>query len=140
MFVWLERRLNHILDFLLRLAVFPSIVGIQNRSLFGCSVGESSVDTPGTFVIDNVGTNFTDLFGSTAEVGPVILDLEVLAQGDEDVRRNGERIFGRVGDRFDPRDVKGKGDGEVEGVVGGFVNDDKTMPKVTCYQRRDVLE
>ena len=103
-------------------------------------MGKGSVDTPRTFVIDNVGTNFTDLFGSTAEVEPVILDLEVLAQGDKDVRRDGERIFGRVGDRFDPRDVKGKGDGEVEGVVGGLVNDDKTVPKVTCYQRRDILE
>lgn len=73
--------------------------------MLGTSVGKSGVDNPGTLVVDDVGTDFSDLFGGAAEVEPVVLNLEVFAERDEDVGCKEEGVFGRVGDGFDAREV-----------------------------------
>lgn len=121
--------IKHLLDLLLGLAIFPSIVSIKNSPLFRCGMGEGSVDTPRTFVVDDVCADFADLFGGAAEVEPVVLDLEVFAERDKDGGGDGEGVFGRVGDGLDARDVKGKSDGEVERVVSSLVDDDETVSK-----------
>ena len=53
----------------------------------------------------------------------VVLDLEVLAEGEEDLERGLER-FGRG----DAAEVECERDGEVEGVVGRLVLDDERVP------------
>ena len=68
----------------------------------------------------DVGADFAQGGGVRVRVQVVVLDLEVLAQGDEDVAALGE--VGRGGEL---EEVQGEGDGEVEAVEGGFVGDDE---------------
>jgi len=90
--------------------------------LFGRSFCKRDIDQPTTFVVQDVGTDFTDLFGSSIAVEVIVLYLEVLSHGDENVEG-----FLECGRRSDARHVKCECDGEVEGVVGGFVYNDEVM-------------
>ena len=53
----------------------------------------------------------------------VVLDLEVLAEGEEDLERGLECLG-----RGDAAEVECERDGEVEGVVGRLVLDDERVP------------
>lgn len=80
------------------------------------------VDDPAALVVLDVGADFADDLGGAVGVEVVVLDLEVFAEGDEDV----VGLFEIVG-RGEGEVVEGEGDGEVEGVVGGFVDDDEAV-------------
>ena len=71
----------------LRLGVLATVVGIEDLALGGGRAGERSVDTPGAFVVQNVCADLADLFWRPGVVEVVILDLEVLAEGKEDIKR-----------------------------------------------------
>jgi hypothetical protein len=91
--------------------------------LFGRGFCESDVDQPTALVVEDIGTDLADLFGSSVAVEVVVLHLEVLSHGDEDVEGF---LEGRR--RSDTRHVKGESDGEVEGVVSGLVDNDEVVP------------
>lgn len=83
---------------------------------------QRNIDQPPTLVVQNIRPNFANQLGRAIAVQVVVLDLEVLAQGQEDV----ERRLVRGGVR-DAGLVHGEGDWEVEGVEGGFVDDDEVV-------------
>lgn len=95
------------------------------------------VDQPAALVVLDVGADLPDRFGTPVRVEVVVLRLEVLAQGDEDVARLAE-----VRRRGELEVVEGKRDGEVEGVIRRFVGDDEVellhaeVPQVDFVLRR----
>ncbi len=85
-------------------------------------MSKSDVDEPRALVVDDVGADFADLLVRAEAVEVVVLDLEVLAEGDEDLRRE---VEGRR--RRDAAYVHRERDGEVEGVIRGLVDDDELV-------------
>ena len=81
---------------------------------------ERGVDEPAALVILDVRPDFAEDGGVGEVVEVVVLHLEVLAHGDQDVFGLREVVGGG-----EAGEVEGEGDGEVEGVVGGFVDDDE---------------
>ncbi len=63
-----------------------TVVGVEDRALREGCAGKRSVDTPGALVVYDVGADLADLFWRSRIVEIVILDLEVLAEGKEDVK------------------------------------------------------
>jgi len=51
-------------------------------------VRECGVDAPRTLVVHDVSANLTDLFWRSGKVKVVVLDLEVLAEREEDIAGN----------------------------------------------------
>lgn len=78
------------------------------------------VDQPRALVVLNVGTNLANEGGVTVRIQVVVLDLEVLTQGDEDVVGLTEVLRGGKLEV-----VQGKGNGEVEAVVCRLVGHDE---------------
>jgi hypothetical protein len=58
-------------------------------------VRECGVDAPRTLVVHDVSANLTDLFWCSCIVKVVVLDLEVLAERDEDIA--GKFVVVRIG-------------------------------------------
>ena len=75
-----------LLDPCLRLRVLATIIVVEDHALGRGRTGERSVDAPGAFIVQNVCANLADLFWRSSVVEIVILDLEVLAEGKEDVK------------------------------------------------------
>jgi hypothetical protein len=50
-------------------------------------VGERRVDAPGALVVQDVRADLANLLGGAGKVEVVVLDLEVLAEREEDVQR-----------------------------------------------------
>jgi hypothetical protein len=69
----------------LRLGVLATVVVVEDRALGRGRTGEHSIDAPGAFVVQCVCADLTNLFWCSSVVEVVILDLEVLAEGKEDV-------------------------------------------------------
>lgn len=109
-----------LLDLELLLLVLAAVGGVQHRALLRSSPGNGLVDQPGALVILNVGTDLADDRGVTEVVQVVILDLEVLAQRDQDVVGLLQGLRGS-----DLQVKQGQGNGEVETVVGGLVGDNE---------------
>ena len=84
---------------------------------------ERDVDEPATLVVEDVGSDLSDEFRSTVAVEEVVLDLEVLAEREEDVERGLVRVRVR-----DAREVHRERDGEVERVEGRLVDNDQVVP------------
>jgi len=76
-----------LLDLCLRLRVFAPVGGVEDRALGGGCAGKRSVDAPGTLVVHDVCADLANLFWCSGIVEVVVLDLEVLAEGKEDVKR-----------------------------------------------------
>jgi hypothetical protein len=74
-----------LLDPRLRLGVLAALVVVEDRTLGRGRTGERSVDAPGAFVVQDVCANLANLFWRSGVVEVVVLDLEVLAKGKEDV-------------------------------------------------------
>jgi hypothetical protein len=74
-----------LLDPCLRLGVLATVGVIGDRALGRGSAGERSIDASGAFVVQYVCADLTNLFWCSSVVEVVILDLEVLAEGKEDV-------------------------------------------------------
>ena len=82
---------------------------IEDFSLFSRSFLESDVDQPTALVVQNIGSDFTNLFRSSIAVEVIILDLEVFSHRNEDVEG-----FLECRGRSDTGHVKSESDGEVE--------------------------
>ena len=100
--------------------VLPAVVLVQDAALHGGGALEGLVDDPRALVVLDVRADFAQGLGRREDVEVVVLGLEVLAEGNEDVLRLPE-----VGRGGEPEVVQGEGDREVEAVVGGLVDDDE---------------
>ena len=74
-----------LLDPRLHLGVLAAVVVVEDRTLGRGRAGERSVDAPGAFVVQYVCADLTNLFWRSGVVEVVVLNLEVLAKGKEDV-------------------------------------------------------
>jgi hypothetical protein len=77
--------MEDLLDPCLRFGVLATIVVIKDRTLGRGRTGERSIDAPGAFVVQDVCANLANLFWRSGVVEVVVLNLEVLAEGKEDV-------------------------------------------------------
>lgn len=109
-----------LLDLGLASAILAAIVLLEHSALLRRGNLERLVDQPRALVVLNVRANLAQHRGVGEVVKVVVLDLEVLAHGDEDVLRD-LQVLGRSL----VAEVQGKGNGEVEAVVGGLVDDDE---------------
>lgn len=109
-----------LLDDLFLGVVLLAVVVLEDLALLGGDDLEGLVDEPGALVVLDVGADLANVLGQAEVVEVVVLDLEVLAEGDEDVLCGLEVLWGG-----DVEVVEGEGDGEVEGVEGGLVDDDE---------------
>lgn len=78
------------------------------------------VDDPRALVVLNVGADLADRLGGAVRIEEVVLHLEVLAQGDENVAGLAQV---RVGGKLEV--VQRESNGQVEAIEGGLVDDDK---------------
>jgi len=128
--LFIERRhahfLEHLLDLRLRLSVLATIVGVQDRALRRVRVRERRVDAPRALVVHNVRADLPNLLGRPGKVEVVVLDLEVLAEGQEDVERELVVVRTRLLLLLhgEPAKEERERDGEVERVDGRLVDDD----------------
>lgn len=111
-----------LLDLGLLLRVLAAVVLLQNLALLGSDNSESLVDKPRALVVEDISSNLANVLGVAVAVEVIILDLEVLAERDKDGSSSLQILLGG-----NTGHVHGEGDGEVEGVVGSLVNDDKLV-------------
>lgn len=102
--------------------ILLAVVLLEDLALFGGGNLESLVDEPRALVILDIGTDLANVLGKTKVVEVVILDLEVFAEGDEDILGLLEVLGGGKVEL-----VECKSDGEVEGVVSGLVDDNELV-------------
>jgi hypothetical protein len=69
---------------------------IKHLALLGRRKLQRRVDVPRALVVQDVGPDLANVLGEAVAVEVVVLDLEVLAEGDED--GEGEVVRGLVGD------------------------------------------
>lgn len=82
---------KHLLHLTLAFLRLATITLVERVPLFGRRDREHGIDAPRTFVIDDVRPDFPDLFGRAGIIEPVVLDLEVFAEREEDRFRELER-------------------------------------------------
>lgn len=111
-----------LLDDLLLLIVLLAIVLLENLALLRGSDLQSLVDQPGALVVLDISADLANVLGQTEVVKVVVLDLEVLAKRNEDILGLLQVLGGG-----DVEDVERQNDGEVEGVVGGLVDDNEAV-------------
>jgi hypothetical protein len=58
---------------------------MENLDLFGGGLVKGLVDQPGALVVLDIGTDLADDLGLTVTVEVVVLDLEVLTEGQENI-------------------------------------------------------
>ena len=85
----------------------------------GCTTQERLHDQPSTFVILNVGTNFSNGVWIAKAIQIIILNLKVFAHGATNALGEGIGV-GIAGSGQD----QAHGDGQIETIKGGFVFDD----------------
>ena len=121
----------HLLQFqLLKEALYPPllfsilapIAFIQHLPLFRTRSLQGLIDDPRALVVLDIRADFPNCLRGAICVEVVVLDLKVFPKGDEDVLAGFE-----VGGCGELEVIKGEGDGEVEGVVGCFVDDDEAV-------------
>ena len=124
-----------LLDPCLRLCVLAAIVGVEDRALGGARVREGRVDAPRALVVQDVRADLADLLGRARKVEVVVLDLEVLAERQEDVQRELVVVRIRLVLLLDGEaaEEQREGDREVERVYRGLVEDDCPVP-VCCRE------
>ena len=111
-----------LLDDCLLLVVLLAVVLLEDLALLRSGDGQGLVNQPRALVVLDVGTNLADVLGQTEVVEVVVLDLKVLAQGDQNILGLLEVLgSGEV------KLVESQGDREVKGVVGGLVDDDELV-------------
>lgn len=108
------------LDLGLELSILPAVGSIEQGALLRVAVLQGLVDHPRAFVVLNVGTDLANEGGVTVRIQVVVLDLEVLTQGDEDVVGLTEVLRGGK-----LKVVQRKGNGEIEAVVCRLVGHDE---------------
>lgn len=108
------------LDLGLELAVLAAVGLVQDLALLRRAALQCLVDHPRALVVLDVGADLADDGRVAVGVEVVVLDLEVLAQRDEDVVRLAQVVRGR-----ELQVVQGQGHGQVEAVVGRLVGHDE---------------
>jgi hypothetical protein len=109
-----------LLDLGLLLRVLLAVVVLEELALFGGDALQGLVDDPRALVVLDVCADLAEDLGVRKGIQVVVLCLEVLAHGDQNVVRS-LQVLGRGGADV----VEGQGDREVEGVVGRLVDDDE---------------
>ena len=96
---------------------------------------EGRVDAPRALVVQDVRADLADLLRRARKVEVVVLDLEVLAERQEDVQRELVVVRIRLVLLLDGEaaEEQREGDGEVERVYRGLVEDDCPVP-VCCQE------
>ena len=79
--------LEHGLHSALAFGVLLSVVGVEHCALRRRRERESSVDAPRALVVDDVRPDLTQDLRRRGEIEEVVLDLEVLAEREEDLER-----------------------------------------------------
>lgn len=111
---------KHLLHLGLLLRVLAAVVLIQHLALLRGAAGDGLVDQPRALVVLDIGADLANDSWVTEVVQVVVLDLEVLAQRNQDVVSLLEVLRGgtlQVQQR--------QGDGQVEAVVGGLIGDNE---------------
>ena len=75
----------HLLHLGLLLGVLAAVIGLENLELVWRGAHQGLVDQPRALVVLDVGADLADDLGPAEVVQVVVLDLEVLAQRDEDL-------------------------------------------------------
>ena len=102
--------------------ILAPIAFIQHFPLFRTRSLQRLIDDPRALVVLDVRADFPNCLWGSICVEVVVLDLKVFTQGDEDVLAGFE-----VGGRGELEVMEGEDDGEVEGVVSRFVDDDEAV-------------
>lgn len=110
-----------LLDLGLFLRVLVAVVFLEDPSLLGIDLFQSLVDQPRALVILNVSANLAEDLWVGKSIKVVVLRLEILAHWDENVVC-GLEVLGAGSANV----VQRQGNGEVEGVVGGLVDDNES--------------
>lgn len=108
------------LDLGLLLSVLAAVSRVEHLALLRVAALKGLVDHPRALVVLDIGSDLANEGRVTIGIEVVILHLEVLAQGDEDVVGLLEVAGGR-----ELKVVEGQSNGEVEAVVRGFIGDDE---------------
>jgi len=111
---------EQLLDLGLALLVLLAVVLLEKLALLRCDLLQRLVDQPRALVVLDVCADLAKGLRVGEVVQVVVLHLEVLAHGDEDVF-----CLLEVGGRGLAGVEHGERDGEVEAVVGGLVDDDE---------------
>jgi len=112
--------IEQLLDLGLALLVLLAVVLLEELALLGCHLLQRLVDQPRALVVLDVCADLAKGLRVGEVVQVVVLHLEVLAHGDEDVL-----CLLEVGGRGLAGVEHGEGNGEVEAVVCGLVDDDE---------------
>lgn len=97
---------------------------IQDLSLFLVGSLQSDVYVPAAFVVQNIGSDFANLFWRPIAVEIIVLNLEVFSDGDQDGERHRISLI-----RVDTSIAHAERDWEVERIVCSLVNDNLLMPR-----------
>lgn len=111
---------EELLDLGLEFTVLAAICSVEHLALLGVATLQGLVYQPRTLVILDIRSNLSNNFGVAVSVKVVVLNLEVLAERDEDVVGLAE-VLG--GSKLEV--VEGQGNREIEAVVGGLVGDNE---------------
>ena len=122
--------LEHSLDPPLFRCILASVAFVQDLPLFRTRPFQRLVDDPRALIVLDIRPYFPDGLRGAVRVEVVVLYLEILPEGNEDVFARFE-----VGGRGELEVVEGEGDGEVEGVVRRLVDDDEAV-----FLRGEVVE
>lgn len=104
----------------LELAILATIGDVQGLALLLAAALQRLVDHPRALVILNISTDLPNDGRIAVSVEEVVLDLEVLAEGDQDVVSLAE-VFG--GGELEI--VQSESDGQIEAIIRGLVGDDE---------------
>jgi len=114
----------------LRFRVLAPVVCVQDRALRRVRVREGSVDAPRTLVINDVRADLADLLRCPSKIEVVVLNLEVLPEGQKDVVRELVVVGIRLVLLLDGEAAKEqrKGNRLIERVYGRLVDNDGLIP------------
>lgn len=106
------------LDLLNRLIVVATVVLLKHTALGRSGAGEGLDDQPRALVVLDVSSDLADHLGGSVAVEVVVLDLEVLTHGAEDIASGIVELA-----VLNTRNNHTSSDGEIEGVEGSLVLD-----------------
>jgi len=112
--------LKHLLHLGFLLRVLAAVVLIQHLTLLGGAERNCLVDQPRALVVLNIGADLSNESGVTEVVKVVILDLEVLAQRDQDIVSLLQVLWSGALEIH-----HSQGDGKIEAVISRLVGDNK---------------
>lgn len=104
----------------LELSVLSAVGSVEQLALLGIAALQGLVDQPRALVVLDIGTDFANEGRVTVRIQVVVLDLEVLTQGDEDIMGD-LKVLGSGKLEV----VQRQRNGEVETVVCRLIGDNE---------------